>query len=57
MSSVQADNEHVWEKGWDGHKIAQLRRMARLPFSEKLKWLEKAHRMVKNGQIQKTENR
>ena len=38
--------EQIWEKGWDGHEKAQLKRMARLPFREKIKWLEEAQEML-----------
>ena len=38
--------ERVWESGWDGHEQAQLRRQAKLPFADKLQWLEEAHHMV-----------
>lgn len=38
--------ELVWERGWDGHEIAQMRRLAQLSFREKLRWLEQAHRIV-----------
>lgn len=31
-----------WERGWDGHERAQLRRWAKLPFAQKLAWLEEA---------------
>ena len=35
-----------WDAGWDGHREAQRRRLAQLPLSEKLAWLEEAHRVV-----------
>lgn len=38
--------ERVWESGWEGHERAQLRRQAKLPFADKLQWLEDAHHMV-----------
>lgn len=41
-----AEQEQVWERGWDGHERAQLRRMAKLPMWDKLQWLEEAHFMV-----------
>ena len=40
------DDSYTWKVGWQGHSIAQLRRLAALPFSEKLKWLEEAHHLV-----------
>ena len=39
-------DEPGWERGWDGHEQAQRLRMARLPLTEKLQWLEDAHRIV-----------
>ena len=36
----------VWEEGWEAHSRRQLRRLAALPLSEKLAWLEEAHRLV-----------
>jgi hypothetical protein len=44
MNETSQDRE--WERGWAGHELAQLRRMARLPLSEKLAWLEEAHRLA-----------
>ena len=41
-----ADDEQVWEVGWDGHQLAQRQRFARLTLAEKLDWLEEAQRMV-----------
>ena len=38
--------EHCWEHGWQGHEVAQLRRMARLPLWEKIRWLEDAARLA-----------
>lgn len=35
-----------WERGWEGHELAQRRRMARLTLAEKLEWLESAQRLV-----------
>jgi type II secretory pathway component PulM len=35
-----------WEKGRNEHESLQLQRMAKLPFSKKLAWLEEAHRLV-----------
>lgn len=39
-------DERGWDVGWEGHSLAQLRRMARLPLSEKLAWLEEAQRLA-----------
>ena len=38
--------ERVWERGWDGHRVAQLRRLARLSLPEKIAWLEQAQRVA-----------
>jgi uncharacterized protein len=37
---------HVWERGWTGHEAEQLQRLARLPFAEKLRWLEEGQRVA-----------
>ena len=37
---------HQWERGWQEHERLQLQRLARLPFADKLAWLEEAHRLV-----------
>jgi hypothetical protein len=39
-------DERVWEQGWQDHRLRQLQRLAQLPLSEKLIWLEEAHRLV-----------
>ena len=44
---TSAAPEREWERGWDGHREAQQRRLARLPFIEKLRWLEEADAFVR----------
>ena len=39
-------DERGWDVGWEGHSLAQLRRMARMPLWEKLAWLEEAQRLA-----------
>lgn len=46
MSDRDPHDERVWESGWDGHSLAQRRRLARLTLSEKLQWLEEAQRLA-----------
>jgi hypothetical protein len=46
MPEPDPRDERVWERGWDGHEIAQRRRMARLSLAEKLEWLESAQQLV-----------
>ncbi len=41
-------DERVWERGWKDHERRQLARLAQLPLSEKLAWLEEAHRFVRH---------
>ncbi len=49
--------ERVWEKGWPGHKKAQMMRMSSLPFSHKLAWLEEMHvLLVKLGDKRKDQS-
>jgi len=38
--------DRVWESGWEGHAEAQRARIARLPFQEKLRWLEEAQHLL-----------
>jgi hypothetical protein len=38
--------EQGWEQGWAGHQAAQMRRLARLPLSDKLQWLEEAQQIA-----------
>jgi hypothetical protein len=35
-----------WDVGWEGHELAQLRRFAAWPLSEKLRWLEEAQKLA-----------
>jgi hypothetical protein len=49
-------DERIWEVGFEGHETAQLRRLARLSFAEKMKWLEEAHQMVLAFEAQNTKN-
>lgn len=39
-------DETGWDRGFEGHSLAQRRRMARMTLAEKLDWLEEAHRFV-----------
>lgn len=59
MTENDIHQERLWEKGWDGHEKAQLKRMSRLSFREKIKWLEEAQEMLLNTSIRKVriENR
>jgi len=60
MADNSVHPEQIWEKGWDGHEKAQLKRMARLSFREKIKWLEEAQEMSINAskrEVRKREKR
>ena len=46
MPEPDPRDERQWERGWEGHALAQRRRMARLTLAEKLEWLESAQRLV-----------
>jgi hypothetical protein len=39
-------HERAWEQGWQDHQRRQMKRLAQLPLSEKLVWLEEAHRLA-----------
>jgi len=46
MPETDPRDERQWERGFEGHALAQRRRMARLTLAEKLEWLESAQRLV-----------
>jgi len=46
MTDQIKKTESLWEVGWAGHEKAQLLRMSRLSFREKIKWLEGAQEFV-----------
>jgi len=46
MTEKVFEQENGWDRGWQEHKIRQLVRLARLPFVEKLSWLENAQTLV-----------
>lgn len=46
MAEPKPGAEAGWEAGWDEHERAQRRRMAALPLSEKLLWLEQSQRLA-----------
>ncbi len=45
-----SENNHsgdtIWESGWEGHELAQMRRLAKLSLEQKIRWLESAQEMV-----------
>ena len=47
MNDSDPLEERVWEVGWEGHSLAQRKRLASLPLGEKLEWLESAHELVR----------
>jgi hypothetical protein len=46
MSEPTHGPERMWERGWEGHALAQRRRLAALPLAEKLAWLESAQALA-----------
>jgi hypothetical protein len=52
MSTDQSEQDDGWPRGWEGHERAQRRRIARLPLSEKLEWLEQAYKVARHLQRQ-----
>ncbi len=46
MAEIDPREAQVWESGWQGHADAQRMRLARLPFQEKLRWLEEAQHLL-----------
>ncbi len=47
MNVTEGGEHRGWDPGWEGHSLAQQRRLARLPLWEKLAWLEEAHRLAR----------
>lgn len=35
-----------WESDWQGHELAQMKRLAALSMEQKIRWLESAQEMV-----------
>ena len=48
MADSGLADDQLWESGWEGHSLAQRRRLARLPLTAKLEWLEQAQRLVQH---------
>lgn len=46
MADGDGPSGQDWECGWESHRRAQALRLARLPLSEKLAWLEQAHGLM-----------
>ena len=46
MADLDPRDGRGWEAGWQGHADAQRVRIARLPFEEKLRWLEEAQHLL-----------
>ena len=46
MTDANIERDQGWDRGWNEHKIRQLVRLARMPFSEKLDWLENAQALA-----------
>ena len=40
------NNSSGWEAGWQGHELAQMKRLAALSLEQKIRWLESAQEMV-----------
>ncbi|MGB3976784.1 MAG: hypothetical protein WBM02_06370 [bacterium] len=48
-NKINLDDQH-WENGFEGHSDAQLIRMSKLTFEQKLKWLETIGRLLRRLQ-------
>jgi len=46
MTDEAIDPHGEWPRGWEEHRIRQLRRMAAWPFAKKLEWLESAQELA-----------
>ncbi|MEO6462505.1 MAG: hypothetical protein ABIP29_05465 [Candidatus Eisenbacteria bacterium] len=45
---VRTDTGDGWDAGWEGHALAQRRRIAALPLWVRIDWLEETQRLVMN---------
>ena len=48
MAEPSAEPERIWENGFDGHGDAQLFRLSKLSFLEKLKWLDEMGKLFQS---------
>ena len=39
-------NSGSWESDWQGHELAQMKRLAALSLEQKIRWLESAQEMA-----------
>lgn len=46
MSTPTEPRDDGWDRGWDEHKLRQLRRLAKLSLAQKLEWLEEAQKLA-----------
>jgi hypothetical protein len=53
LSQINPPEKSVYDNGWEDHELQQMLRLAKLPFSEKLAWLEEAHRLVRQIEASK----
>ncbi len=42
MNKSKGAGDERWDRGWDEHQRRQDRRLAEIPFAQKLEWLEEA---------------
>ncbi len=45
-NETNSSGERIWEDGFAGHSDAQLLRLSKLTFEEKLKWLDNMNRFI-----------
>ena len=55
MTDETKSRDADWPRGFDVHQLEQLRRLAALPLSAKLEWLEEAERLAARMQGQPPE--
>ncbi len=46
LNNKDFHQQRRWEKGWEGHDLAQLLRFSQTSFFEKLKWLDEAQTWI-----------
>lgn len=55
MSDQERPMNADWPRGFEEHTLAQRRRLAKLPLSERLRWLEEAHEVARKLERRRAE--
>jgi hypothetical protein len=50
MNKSPVNSNQIWESGFEGHADAQLLRLSKLTFRQKLEWLDASHKLLRKIQ-------